>query len=170
MEIGCPWTTEEFVELALRLKHPFDSRAKVPPAVAKAMTNILRLGPTEIAARRKATIDKWTRRRDELVDLEKILKDKLHPDVKKIVANKNILLFREMLMSIGYDDLAVVDMLTMGVKVVGELERTGFWQPDPTKAPKLSMRSLWAGAREAQEDVLRGLATLRRITPSKWLP
>ena len=24
------------------------------------------------------------------------------------------------------------------------------------KAPKLSLRSLWAGAREAQEDVLRG--------------
>ena len=28
------------------------------------------------------------------------------------------------------------------------------WQPDPMKAPKLSMRSLWSGAREAQKKVL----------------
>ena len=37
---------------------------------------------------------------------------------------------------------------------MGGLEPTGVWQPDPMKAPKLSMRSLGAGTREAQEKVL----------------
>ena len=56
-----------------------------------------------------------------------------------------------MLASIGYDDMGVVDLLTQGVKITGELLRTGIWKPDPTKAPKMSQRSLWAGARAAQQ-------------------
>ena len=34
------------------------------------------------------------------------------------------------------------------------MPRTGIWQPDPLRAPKMSMRSLWSGAREAQKKVL----------------
>ena len=58
--------------------------------------------------------------------------------MKEVVEEKRILLFREMLTSIGYDDMGVIDLLTQGVKITGVLQRTGIWKPDPTKAPRMS--------------------------------
>ena len=60
-----------------------------------------------------------------------------------------------MLKHIGYDDLAVVELMTTGIPIVGQLERTGIWPPDPTKTPKISLRAIWASARALQDSVLR---------------
>lgn len=126
----------------------------VPPAVAKAMAYIAREGPVGIKDKRERTIQYWEKRRSELEAGEKILKQRLHPDVQKVVGEKNVLLFKEMLEHIRYDDLAVVELLTTGVPKVGQLERTGMWPPDPTKAPRVAMRSVWAEAKASQKTVL----------------
>ena len=41
------------------------------------------------------------------------------------MASKKILLFRAMLADIKYDDMAVVDLLMTGIRIVGKLEKTG---------------------------------------------
>ena len=167
-EIGMPWTTEEFVQQALQCDHPFDRRVRVPPAVAKAMAYIAREGPVGIKEKRERTIRYWEKRRSELEAGEKVLKQRLHPDVRSVVGEKNVLLFKEMLEYIRYDDLAVVELLTTGIPIVGQLERTGIWPPDPTKAPKVSMRSVWAEAKASQKAVLETRAgeEWRRTTRS----
>ena len=86
---------------------------------------------------------------------EEALKQSLHPDVRAIVSTKKILLFKEMLEAINYDDLDVVDLLMNGVRVTGELPRLGIWEPDSTKAPKMSKQSLAPTIAAAQEKVLQ---------------
>ena len=117
IEIGFPWTTEEFTELARECKHPFDKDVKVPPAVAKAMASIAKLGPSGIAEKRKGTLKFWMERKAELEEQEEALKKKLDPEVRRVTQPKAILLFSEMLQSIHYDDMAVVELLTTGIKV-----------------------------------------------------
>ena len=118
------------------------------------MANIARLGPQGLEIKRRKTLEYWTKKREELATEEASLKSNLDPDVREIVGDKSILLFKAMLEHISYDDVEVADLLVTGVKLIGELERTGIWPPDPTKAPKTSTRLLWAGAREAQNKVL----------------
>lgn len=60
----------------------------------------------------------------------------------------------EMLQALGYHDMGMVDLLTMGINVVGQRECAGAWQADPMQAPKMTMKSLWAGATDAERKVL----------------
>ena len=55
----------------------------------------------------------------------KKLHAQLDKAVQEVVREKRILLFKEMLMDIGYDDMSVVLLLTLGVRVVGKCENTG---------------------------------------------
>lgn len=155
IELGHPWKAEEFIKAAAECDHPLDRAAQLPPAVTAALQRLASRGPEQTIKHRKEVLEKWGKRRDEIEDLEKGLKARLHPEVRTVVEQKKILLFKEMLSEIEYDDMGVVELLTMGVKITGELKRIGIWKPDPSKAPKLSQRSLWMGAKKAQEEVCK---------------
>ena len=43
-------------------------------------------------------------------------------------------MFKVVLEHIGYNDVEVTDMLVTGVRLIGELESTDFWPPNPTGA------------------------------------
>eukprot|EP00973_Karenia_brevis_P078606 10911992-Karenia_brevis.AAC.1 len=58
-----------------------------------------------------------------------------------------------MLKDIDYDDQAVADYLVEGVKVVGNLDRTGIWQ-NCDKLATCSQRILWEGAKRTQSKLL----------------
>jgi len=154
VEVGMPWTTREFTAKAQELKHPFDKDPTLPPSVASVIFTIATKGWQHVAKLRRDTLQHYTSRAQELSEPERKLHQQLHPDVEQVVSNKRILLFKEMLRDIGYDDMAVVDLLVQGIKVVGELDRVGIWRPAP-KGPKVSMPMLLAGARQAQSKILR---------------
>lgn len=119
VEIGLPWSTEEFTDLAMTCLHPFDKDVKVPPAVARAVASIAKLGPINFERKkRQDTLKHWAKRKVELAQQEEILKKKLDPEVRRVIQPKAILLFAEMLQRIHYDDMAVVELLTTGTKVL----------------------------------------------------
>ena len=109
VEIGMPWSTEEFVAQAKGVMHPFDKQIKVPPAVAQVIFNIATKGPRHIAADRENCLQWYTKVADSLREQEADVHAKLHPNVEKVVSDKKILLFRRMLQDIHYDDMAVAD-------------------------------------------------------------
>ena len=51
----------------------------------------------------------------------------MHPDVAMVLRPKNILVRKEMLQSIDYEDMGVVDEFTSGSTLVGEAEATHLW-------------------------------------------
>ena len=140
-KIGRAWTPEQFVQEAKKLKHPFDRSSLVPPAVAEAIHDSANLGPDRLTFARQKSLDWYTARRDQLESAESVLHASLDSRVELIVANKKILLFKEMLRDINYDDMAVVDLLIAGTKVVGTLERVGIWRPANDEAV-LSIKAL----------------------------
>eukprot|EP00973_Karenia_brevis_P083905 11642981-Karenia_brevis.AAC.1 len=58
-----------------------------------------------------------------------------------------------MLEDIDYDDLGVVNYLTQGVKVVGNLETVGIWKPQDRRAA-CSVQAVWEGSKQAQSKML----------------
>ena len=55
--VGLPWTSDEFVEAAAKVNHPFDREAAVPPAIAKALFNLASQGPSQTKQKRTTTMD-----------------------------------------------------------------------------------------------------------------
>ena len=84
--------------------NPFDKDVKLPPAVAKAMASIAKLGPINLSKERQDTLDHWGKRKVELSEQEGELQKQLDPEVARVIKPKAILLFAEMLQSINYDE------------------------------------------------------------------
>jgi len=105
LEVGLPWSTADFVAEAQRVAHPLDREVKVPPSVAKVIFEAATGGPKAVAERRRATLARYAQMAAQLQTAEEELHSKLHPDVESVVKGKNILLFKQMLRDIRYDDL-----------------------------------------------------------------
>ena len=154
VSIGIPWTEDEFLEQATKLAHPYDWEVVLPRKIADAIAHIAESGPTMLKRYRLEQLAYWTQRAAALKVKEAEVHSRLHPDVEAIIAPKNILLFKEMLEAISYDDMGVVDLLLTGVQVVGTLDKIGIWKPEDRSA-KLSTSTLILGAQAAQEDSAR---------------
>ena len=154
VSLGIPWTEDEFLEQAKRLAHPFDWEVPLPTKIARVISHIAEVGPSCIKRYRLEQLAYWNQREKDLRAKEKELHAGLHRDVEAVVASKRILLFKEMLEAIQYDDLSVVDLLISGVQVVGTLGRVGIWKPEDRSA-RISQQTLLKGAKDAQIDAAR---------------
>ena len=79
VEFGFPWSTEEFTCLAMTWAHPFDKDVKLPPAVAKAIASLAKLGPINLKKERQDTLDHRDKSKVELMQQEEELRKKLDP-------------------------------------------------------------------------------------------
>ena len=140
----------EFVEKAKRLVHPFDRPVVVPPKVASTLCRTASLGPGALKDHRSSTIEYYRNRSRCLQQAEDRLHEKLEAGVKQVVETKRILLFKEMLTDIGYDDPGVADLLVTGVKIVGTLPKIGIWRPEDRQA-KIPVKAALRGALQAKE-------------------
>ncbi len=57
----------------------------------------------------------------------------MHADVAKVLEGKNISVWKEMLESMRYEDMGVVDEFIAGSSLVGEIEVTNLWHLWPKK-------------------------------------
>ena len=105
LSIGKAWSQFEFVKQSEAIRHPFDREIKVPPAVAGAFWNCALRGPSAIEQQRLDVLN-WYKERAKALEVdEKVVKGRLHPEVREVIKEKNVLVFAEMLRDIKYDDL-----------------------------------------------------------------
>ena len=69
----------------------------------------------------------WMRRMLELRADEKALHASLHSEMQIVLGKKRILVWKEMLQSIGYGDMGVVEEFCNGTLLTGATEETGLW-------------------------------------------
>jgi hypothetical protein len=153
-KIGFAWSKEAFVAEAKKVNHPFDDEIRVPQRVAQILFDAAANGPDWVKSSRASSLAYYSERATALECQEQLLHSRLNANVEKVVSEKRILLFQEMLSDIGYDDMEVVSLLSEGVKVVGKLDEVGIWKKDDSRGPRCSVKDVWLGAREAQAKVL----------------
>ena len=121
---GIPWGQVEFIQQVLRAGHPRDRRGFIPEALKVAVEANVNLSPKEIAAKRVEWFSRWTTRMHELKADENKLKASLPEDRRRVVASKKILLFKEILHDIQYDDPDVWKLLAEGVPIEGDIPKS----------------------------------------------
>ena len=87
----------------------------------------------------------------DLKNDERDFHDRLHPDVAKVLYGKRILLWQQMLESIGYEDMGVLKKFATGTPLVGKSEVTGLW---PRKFKPASMTATDLGTIAAAQRPL----------------
>ena len=111
---GSPWSPMEFVKQAVKAGHPSQLDACLPMR-SKLLSQKFRVVPLFERCRHRIQKTKfWMDRMAVLKSEEKMLKASVHEDVRLVLADKNILLWKEMLKAINYEDMGVIEEVTSG--------------------------------------------------------
>ncbi|CAE7388906.1 unnamed protein product, partial [Symbiodinium sp. CCMP2456] len=112
----------------MKAKHPFDNPSALDDSNMQAMANILTTGVKGTIKHRAKVLEHYERRALELEEAEKKLKASMAPEVRRVMENKRILLFKEVLQDAGIKDENLVNDLVGGFRITGELQPSGLFQ------------------------------------------
>ena len=120
-------TPEEFVQKAAQAGHPQSLETCLPEVLKQAVGS--HKNQTSIARKKKRTgvMRDWVRRAEHLKSQEHAIKSRLAPHAKHVLSRKKIVLWKSLLEEHEYPDMAVVDELLEGTKLIGETDTTGLW-------------------------------------------
>ena len=150
----------EFVEAAMQAKHPLDFASNIPDILMTNIAGVLADGPALTNARRKLEILKVRKLKMQLQQEEEELHKSLHPEVQKILQGKNLLLWKHLMQSTGFDDPTLFEEVTSGFKLVGQPECSpqfpkGF-VPMHQSPQELRSKSVWMRKANAAKCVSTG--------------
>ena len=124
---GVPWEPEKFVEEVVKAGHPMDMATFLPPRLQSLLNTYETKSSCNRVDSRLTAVKFWLKRAMELKCDESDFHNKLDPAVAGVLRGKRILLWKQMLESIGYEDMEVVNEFVSGTKLVGEAQSTGLW-------------------------------------------
>ena len=123
---GIPWTPLEFVEQAAKAKHPM----QLNQCLASRLSDLIRFFfQTEHCSTEHCLQDIkcWLDRAKQLSAEEAEFLSKLHADVEAVISGKRLLIWKDLMQSISYEDSSVFDEFVQGSMLVGQCEASGLW-------------------------------------------
>ena len=127
---GIPFSPEEFIYEAVQRGHPKAFSKLVPKFLKEAIVDNFgsKLSLSELASARAQWFARWTKRAKELSQKEASFKAELPEHVRKILCPKRLLLWKEILQELGYEDMAVFEEISSGTKLAGEVPACGIFE------------------------------------------
>ena len=125
---GLPWTWDTFVGRAVKSQHPFLSGSGVPMELQLAIDTHIEWSNEQLCKYRLDWCKKWLVRAKQLDHLEKESNSSRPVHVAEVTKGKRILLTKEILEELNYDDLGVLSLMEEGATLAGEIEQTGIFQ------------------------------------------
>lgn len=156
LTIGVPRTPEDFLQHALKVGHPRFLPYTATGAVHELLNKNIFLPAGDLVALRNSFFKEWVTKAGQLAEDEKRLHDSLEPHVKKVLAGKRLLIFRDILKSLNFPDEKLFDDLIAGFKLTGWMRDSGCFLSIP-RPPTLTLDGL--------KRLNKGLvnATLKRV-------
>ena len=152
---GIQWSEEEFVRAAVQLGHPKSFLKALPNELKKVIQQLSMCNDADVICARAAWLQKWVKRANELRAPESNLHMTIDDHGAKVVENKRILLFKEMLADAGYYDPGIADILKDGVPIVGPVEESGHFSKT-FKPALISTDLLREKARDINAAIISG--------------
>ena len=125
---GLPWTWRSIVGRAVSSRHPFVKGAGVPPELKEAIDKHCSWTEAQLCKFRLDWCKKWLIRSKDLEQREKQDNAMRPPHVASVTSGKRILLTREILSDLDYDDMGVLSLPENGATLAGEIEQTNIFQ------------------------------------------
>ena len=124
---GVPWSEEQFVEQMVQFGHPCMMDSHLPGILRDAVDRYFSMSESERISYRTKRIGSWLKRLKELRCEENELKQEMDGDVRAVLSDKNLLLWKHMLLACDYLDMDVFQEFTQGTELIGDIPRTGLW-------------------------------------------
>ena len=142
---GIPFSPEMFIEEAVKRGHPKAFSKLMPEILERAIWENFGQGSdaSRLALDRASWFQRWTHRARELASQEEELKNRLPEHLKRILAPKRLMLWKEILAEIKYPDMEVFDELVNGTDLVGEVLPCGVFEKK-FKQAELTVKQLQA--------------------------
>ena len=121
---GVQWSPDEFLDRCMQTVHPCDSVQALPEVLLDTVCKVPKMSDVELAKHRLLFMRHWNRRALELQSSEEELKSQMDPGMARALQSKRILLFEEMVQSLGFPDGEVVSELKDGASLVGTVPLT----------------------------------------------
>ena len=121
---GLPWECEQFIHKACLLGHPAKQNHAVPKDLKEAIAKHVEWSDKTLVEYRMHWCRRWLRRAKELEQAEKEDAAKRPAHVRTTTACKRLLLTEEMLESIEYEDMEVLELLRCGSPLAGEIPKS----------------------------------------------
>ena len=99
-KFGVPWTEEEFINVAMMAKHPFDAPPSLPDDLVRSMFDITVQGPVQFQQNVHQATEYWQRREAKLAVQEQVLHKHMPLHRRKVLLGKKLLLFKEIMESV----------------------------------------------------------------------
>lgn len=127
LAFGIPWTVHEHIQAAVEAKHPMDILEFLPSSLIEAVDKHHEWGVAAISDFRIAWCRKWLARSKELEVHERLQAANRADHVYQTTTGKRVLLIKEMLAQINYQDIKAVDLLVEGSSLAGEIPKIPVW-------------------------------------------
>lgn len=124
---GVPWSERQFIEQMVKFGHPMNLQSNLPDILRETVEVYNSMDAQQRMAYRADKLGFWLRRLLDLKNDEAALKQSLDSEVARVLEKKNILLWRDMLRAVKYNDMEVVDEFMNGSQLVGCVDKTGLW-------------------------------------------
>ena len=122
---GVPYSPRKFVDEAIKNGHPKSFRVLLPKPLEKALHLNTGSNLHELVDMRARWFRKWLTRSKEVAAGEKELKSNMPKHLSKILAQKNLILWKEMLIDSGYPDVDIFSEVSEGTELVGSAASSG---------------------------------------------
>ena len=123
--VGVPRNPTEFMAAAQKAGHPRGHLVRTSADVAKAIEANLEWPEHRLLAHRAEIFKGWLKEAAELRSDEINLHSSLPEHLKKILKNKKLLLWKHILVSLGYGDAKIVDEIIAGFSLTGWATESG---------------------------------------------
>ena len=154
--LGVPRCPETFMKEATEAGHPRHALARVSDLMKSTLQEVFLGDPFKIRSKRASFLKKWMKRAVELRADEKKLHDNLPDHLQRLLANKKLLLWKEILVDLEYPDYKVVDEICQGFPLTGWAEQSTVFQKQ-VKSPTVSLQQLTGMARGLNMAVVTSL-------------
>lgn len=149
--IGIHRSPKEFIDQAIASGHPGQTTDELPNAMKEAVAFMTEHPIQVVAQHRSEVLRKMIARSTQLADQERALKQNMSTRRQRVLANKRLLLFGELLAEAGSKDSALVEDMCRGFDLTGKLPASNHFSQKfrPAALPTEALRSVADRARSA---------------------
>ena len=154
--VGIPWNPLEFVEKACKAKHPRHMHEGVPEILARVIGQNSRKSAETLGRERTATMRRWVSHARECAQEEADFKASLPDHCQRILSQKRLIVFRDMLTEAGHGDESLVEELSQGFRLSGPIPDSHIFRARRTTA-SLTVGQLASASHILREHITQGV-------------
>ena len=165
---GLPWDVDAFVQRACHAGHPMGANHRLPRDLEIALQKQLEMNEAQLTKHRHDWCKHWLRRAIELEPAEKEMQAKLAEHVREAISGKRLLVIREILESISYEDCDALRFRSEGSPLAGPVPPCDLFE-EQFKPCLLTLKQLESGAARRNEMIRAMTKSSGDVERDEWV-